>query len=79
MNNSNFHTTGIFMNALPTSAQRYRSKSEKKYFEDLFSSVLLQLKKYNTPKKSKLKNFGVFQILKLRISMEKILSISLNP
>jgi len=45
--------------------------------EDLSSSVLPQLKKFNPPGNLKFNYLGIFESLKLRISMEKILSISL--
>jgi len=46
--------------------------------ENLFSSVLSQFKKYHHPGNLKFNNLVIFQSLKLRISMEKILSISLK-
>jgi len=51
--------------------------NRKSILEDLFSSVLLQLKKKKHPSgNTKLKNLGVFQSLKLRILMVKIVLIS---
>jgi len=46
--------------------------------EDLFSSVLSQFKKYHPSENLKFNNLGIFQNLKLRISVETILPISLN-
>jgi len=54
------------------------TEKNKKKLEDLFSLVLSQLKKYHSPGILKFNNLGIFQSLKLRISMEKILSISLK-
>jgi len=51
---------------------------KKNIFEYLFSSVLLQLKKYHHPGNLKLNNLGISQSLKLRNSMGKILRISLE-
>jgi len=50
----------------------------KNILENLFSSVLLQLKKYHPSGNLKFNNLGIFQSLKFRILMEKILPISLN-
>jgi len=60
----------------PTTAQRCRSETEKNILEDLFSSVLSQLKK-NTPLETCLIT-GSFQSFKFRNLMEKILAISLK-
>jgi len=46
--------------------------------EDLLSSVLSQFKKYHPSGNLKFNNLGIFPRLKLRISMEKILPISLK-
>jgi len=47
--------------------------------EDLFSSVLSKfLKKYHPSGNLKINNLGIFQSLKFRILMEKILPISLK-
>jgi len=54
-------------------------RTEKKnILEDLFSSLLSQLKNYHPSGSPKFNNLGVFQSLKLHILMEKILSISLK-
>jgi len=60
----------------PTTAQRCRSATEKLILEDLFSSVLSHFKKYHPSGNLKFNYVGIFQSLKLRILMEKILSIS---
>jgi len=52
--------------------------NRKKNLEDLFNSVLSQFKKYHPPGNLKFNNLGIFQSLKLRIVMEKILSIQKN-
>jgi len=62
----------------PTTAQRYRLETETFILEDLFSSVLSQFKTYQPSKNLKFNNSGIFQSLKLRILVEKILPISLN-
>jgi len=49
------------------------------FLEDLFSSVLSQFKKYHSSGNLKFDNLGIFQSLKLRNLMGKILRISLNP
>jgi len=50
--------------------------TEKK--EDFFSLVLAQFKKYHPSGNLNFNYLGIFQSLKLRISMNKILSISLK-
>ena len=52
--------------------------NRKFYFRGFFSSVLLQFEKYNPSGNLKINYLGIFQSLKLRILMEKILSISLQ-
>jgi len=52
--------------------------NRKKYFKDLFSSVLSQFKKYHLSGNLKFIDLGIFQSLKFRISMEEILPISLK-
>jgi len=47
--------------------------------EDLFSSVLSPFRKYPPSRNLKFNYLGIFQSLKLRILMKKILSISLKP
>jgi len=54
-------------------AQRGHSETENFILADLFSLVLSQFKKYHI-----FNILGIFQSLKLRISMEEILSISLK-
>jgi len=73
------HTYISFDLTEPTTAQQCRSETEKNIFEDLFSAVLSQFKKYHTSGNLKFYNLGIFQSLKLRILMEKILKISLKP
>jgi len=51
---------------------------KKNILEDLLSSVLSQFKKYHPTGNLKFNYFGIFHSLKLRISMEEILSISLK-
>jgi len=53
-------------------------ETEEFILVNLFSSVLSQLKKYHPSGNLKLNNLGIFQSLKVRISMQKILSISLK-
>jgi len=54
-------------------------ETENNILEDLFSSVLSQFQKSHPPPGNLKFNYsGNFQSLKLRISMEKILSISLR-
>jgi len=60
---------------LPSTAQRCRSKTETFILEDLSSAVLSQLKKYHPSENLKFNYLGIFQSLKLRILMEKIVSI----
>jgi len=60
---------------LPSDAVR---KQKKIIFEDLFSSVLSHFKEYHPSGNLKFSNLGIFQSLKLRISMEKIVVISLK-
>jgi len=62
----------------PTTAQQCRSATGKNILEDLFSSVLLQFKKYFSSGNLKFNYLGIFQSLKLRIFVEKIISISLK-
>jgi len=62
----------------PTTAQRCRSETEKFILEDLFSSVLSELKEYHPSENLKFNHCGIFQSLKLRILMGLILRISLN-
>jgi len=62
----------------PSTAQRCRSQTEKFVLEDLFSSVLSQLKKYASGN-LKFDNLGISQSLKLRILIRKVLiSAKLN-
>jgi len=46
---------------LPATSQRCRSETENFIFEDLFSSVLSQFKKYRLSGNLKIDNFGVFR------------------
>jgi len=46
--------------------------------EDLFGLVLSQFNKYHPPGNLKFSYLGIFQSLKLRFSMEKVLSLKLN-
>jgi len=50
--------------------------TEKFILEDLLSSVLSEFKNYHPSGNLKVNDLGIFQSLKLRIVMEKILSIS---
>jgi len=52
--------------------------TEKNILKDFFSSVLSQYKKYHPSGNMKFNYLGIFQSLKLRILMEKILSVSLK-
>jgi len=63
------------INPLPSSDAVRQQK--KIILEDLFSSVLSQLKKYNPSGNLKFKYLSISQSLKLRILMGKILRISL--
>ena len=63
----------------PTTTQRCSSEKETFILEDLFSSVLLQCKKYHPSGNLKFNNLVIFQSIKLRVLVEKILPISLNP
>jgi len=56
---------------LPTTAHRCRSQTEKIRSDDLFSSVLLQFKKYRPSGNLKFNNLGIFQSLKFRVLVEK--------
>jgi len=51
---------------------------KKSILEDLFCSVLSQFKIYHPSGNLKFLNLGIFQALKFRILMEKILLISLS-
>jgi len=55
-------------NPLPPSDVRQQKKN---IFEDIFSSVLSQFKKYHPSGYLKINNLGIFQSLKLPISMKK--------
>jgi len=50
----------------------------KHILQDLFSSILSQLKKYHPSGNLKFNDLSIFQFLKLRISMEKNLPIYLK-
>jgi len=52
--------------------------TEKNILEDLFSAVMSQFKKYHPSENLKFNNFGIFQSLKLRNLMVKILRKSLK-
>jgi len=54
------------------------SKTETFILEDLFSSVLSKFLKYHPSGNLKFYNLGIFQSLKLRNLMGKILRISLK-
>jgi len=54
------------------------SFGSRKKLEGLFSSVLSQFKKYHPPGNFKFHLLGISQKLKFRISMDKILQISLK-
>jgi len=62
------HICYDFLNILPPSEAVWK---QKKKLEDLFSAVLSQLKKYHSPGNLKFNYLGIFQGLKLRISIEK--------
>jgi len=53
-------------------------ETETFILEDLFSSALLQLKKYHPSGNLKFDNLGIFPGLKLRILVGKIVPISLK-
>jgi len=53
--------------------------NRKNIFDDLFSSVLSQFKKYHPSGNLKFYNLGILKSLKLRILVKKILPISLKP
>jgi len=61
-----------------TTAQRCRSETEKFILEDLFRSVLSQFKIYHPFGNLKFNNIRIFQNLKLRYLMGKILRIFLK-
>jgi len=52
--------------------------NKKNILEDLFSSVLSQFKKYHPPGSLKFNYLVIFQSLKLRVFMEKLLLIPLK-
>jgi len=54
------------------------SYRKKNILEDLFSSVLSQFKKYHPSENLNFNYLGIFQSLKSRIFMKKILLISLK-
>jgi len=60
-----------FLRNQPTTAQRWRSETEKNILEHLFCSVLSQFKKCHPSGNLKHNNLVVFQSLKLRILREK--------
>ena len=60
---------------LPTNAVR---KQKKKYLRRFFQFNTITILKYHASENLKFNNLHIFQSLKLRILMEKILSISLN-
>jgi len=62
----------------PATAQRCRSETGKCILEDLFSTVLSQFKKHHSSGNLIFNNLGIFQSLKFRILMERILPISLK-
>jgi len=59
-------------------AQRCCSETEQIILEDFSSSVWSPFQKYHTPGNLEFNYLGIFQSLKLRISMGKILLISLK-
>jgi len=66
----------LILNPLqPSDAVRKRKKN---ILGDILSSVLSQFKQYHPSRNLRLNYLGIFQSLKLRILMEKILSISLK-
>jgi len=52
--------------------------NRKIILKDLSSSALSQFNKYRPSEKLNINNFGIFQILKLRIFVRKILPVSLK-
>jgi len=68
-------STNNHINRLPPSDAVRKQKNK---LEDLFSSILSQFKKYHPSGNLKSKNLGIFQSLKLRNLMGKILLISLK-
>jgi len=64
------------INPLPPSVAVRKQK--KKYFRGYFQFSIITIQKYHPPGNPKLNYLGDFQSLKLRISMEKIVSISLK-
>jgi len=68
----------ILRNIKLTTAQRCCSETKKKnILEDIFSSVLSHFKEYQPSLNVKFNNVGIFESLKLRNLMGKILRISL--
>jgi len=53
-------------------------KQKKNILEDLFSSLSSQFKKYHSSGNLKFNNLGIFQSLKLRLVIGKILPIFLT-
>jgi len=72
------HLSSLSKMTLPTSAQRSRSETKQNILEDLLSSVLIQFKIYYPSGNLKFNNSGIFQSLKFRILMGKIILISLK-
>jgi len=68
----------IFYFILPFTTQRCRSATEKNIFEDLFSSVLSQFKKYHPSRNLKFYDLGILESLKMPILLKKFLPISLK-
>jgi len=62
----------------PATAQRCRSETDKFILEDLFSSAFSKYKKYQPSRNLKFHILGIFQSLKLRNLMGKILQIYLR-
>jgi len=54
-----------------TTARRCLLETEKDILEELISLVLARLKKYHPPGNLKFYYLGIFQSLKLRISMDR--------
>jgi len=69
-----FQTFFIFLNPLPPSDAVREQK--KNILKDLFCSVMSKFEKYNPSGNVKFNNLGIFQSLKLRHLMGKILRIS---